>query len=71
MAGGGPPEVFKIVRFTKPGQGGGAVVQATTNYVQVTEENRVKIAEALGITNPDEQKRLFTGAVYIHPPSDS
>lgn len=69
MAGGGPPGTFAIVRYVHGPRS--ALGQATyipqTQYVVVDEANRIKIAEALGITDPNDQKGLNNGTVYIHP----
>ena len=66
MAGGGPPETFKIVRYSStPGQN---TLTTDTQHVIVSEADRVKIAAILGITDPAEQRRLLVGSVYIHPP---
>ena len=69
MGGGAPRETFKIVRYHS------AIVEDTkrhmltteVQHVVVNEQDRIKIAAILGIHDPEEQKRLSVGSVYIHP----
>ncbi len=69
MSGGGPPDLFKIVRYSIAGKDLRENVSYTSSsiHVQVSESDRIKIAEILGISDPGEQKRMLSGAVYIHP----
>ena len=69
MSGGGPPDLFKIVRYSIAGKDllENDNYASTSVFVQVSESNRIKIAEILGISDPGEQKRMLSGAVYIHP----
>ena len=69
MGGGAPRETFKIVRYrhTTVEDPKRRMLTTDTQHVVVNEADRIKIAEILGITDPDEQKRLSVGSVYIHP----
>ena len=71
MGGGGPPELFKIIRY-KAGAAdsrGNQTFAPSSVFVHVSEADRMKIAAILGITDPAEQKQLLAGSVYIHPPT--
>jgi len=71
MAGGGPPETFKIVRYVAGPQdlNGNLTFTPTIMHVVVSLADRIKIAEILGITDLGEQKRLLSGSVSINAPS--